>query len=366
MVERLRDEFDFRIITSDRDLGETEPYESVQINGFNDVGKASVYYASPDMTSFRNLSNLINQTSYDVLYLNSFFSHRFTIKPLILRRLGKLPDKPVIIAPRGEFSEGAMKLKWTKKRAYIAIAKAIGLYKDVIWQASSEYEERDINRWFGNLDFVHIAPDLTPQNSNKTNITLYKNRRSKNRNFLKIIFLSRISPMKNLDGALRILKRTKGRIELNIYGPITDKAYWGKCQKIIRKMHANITVSYRGSVSHEEVPRIISEHDLFFLPTHGENFGHVIQEALSVGTPALISDQTPWKHLESHKAGWCFPLENESAFLQTIEYCVSAIPDDFQSYNFGAYKHALNYAESNGATEANRELLLKAKKIKSV
>lgn len=356
MVDQLGDEIEFFLITSDRDRTENTPYKSVKVNEFNVVGKASVFYASPDVLNFRQLGELIKRTPYDILYLNSFFNPRFTIIPLVLWKLKKIPQKPLIVAPRGEFSEGALKLKWFKKRAYIAFAKAAGLYKNVIWQASSEYEERDIRKCFGDSAVVHIAPNLTPANAGSVNQELYQNRRQKEKGFLKIIFLSRISPKKNLDGALRILEKVKGRVEMNIYGPITDETYWTKCREIIDRMPNNVKVTYKGSIPHEEVPRVMAEHDLFFFPTHGENFGHVIHEALSVGTPVLISDQTPWRELEKHQAGWDFPLGEEATFIETIENCCTVDQTVYEKYNDGAFKFASQYFESNEVLDANRRL----------
>lgn len=355
LVENLGDEFDFRIITSDRDLGEKKPYTSVKINEFNEVGKAKVFYASPKMMSLGNLRKLIRDIPHDVMYLNSFFNPRFTIRPLLLRLLGVLPDKPVVVAPRGEFSEGALKLKSPKKRTYIAFSKTMGLYKNVIWQASSEYEERDVRKWFGEFAVVHIAPDLTPAAAT-ANRELYQNRRKKEKGFLKIIFLSRISPKKNLDGALRILKKAKGNLEMNIYGPVTDETYWEKCREIIDRMPDNAKVTYKGSVLHEEVSKIMAEHDLFFFPTHGENFGHVIHEALSVGTPVLISDQTPWRDLEKYRAGWDMPLGEEAKFIQTIKYCCMVDHTVYAKYNEGAIQFASQHFESYEVVDANRRL----------
>ncbi len=360
MVDHLGDEIEFFLITSDRDRTENTPYPSVKVNEFNMVGKASVFYASPDMMNFRQLGELIKRTPFDILYLNSFFNPRFTIIPLVLWKLKMISQKPVIIAPRGEFSEGALKLKWLKKRTYIAFAKATGLYKNVIWQASSEYEERDIRKWFGDSAVVHIAPDLTPANAGSVNQELYQNRRKKEKDFLKIIFLSRISPMKNLDGALRILEKVKGHVEMNIYGPVTDETYWAKCREIIDRMPDNVKVTYKGSVPHEEVPKVMAEHDLFFFPTHGENFGHVIHEALSVGTPVLISDQTPWRDLEKRQAGWDLSLSNEEKIINVVEFCCSMPSQEFFKYNKGAYSFIASSVKSTGAIEANRKIFKEA------
>jgi glycosyltransferase involved in cell wall biosynthesis len=63
----------------------------------------------------------------------------------------------------------------------------------------------------------------------------------------------------------------------------------------------------------------LAAHDLFFLPTRGENFGHAIYEALASGIPVLISDRTPWRNLESLGVGWDLPLNAPDKFRHVIE-----------------------------------------------
>jgi glycosyltransferase involved in cell wall biosynthesis len=46
---------------------------------------------------------------------------------------------------------------------------------------------------------------------------------------------------------------------------------------------------------------------LFLLPSHNENFGMVVAEALAHGVPALVTDTLPWRGLNANGAGWCVP-----------------------------------------------------------
>lgn len=55
---------------------------------------------------------------------------------------------------------------------------------------------------------------------------------------------------------------------------------------------------------------------LFLLPSHGENFGLSIAEALANGVPALVTDTTPWSGLNRTGAGWCVPWEDYAAALR--------------------------------------------------
>jgi glycosyltransferase involved in cell wall biosynthesis len=355
MVDRLGDEFQFKIITADRDYGDREPYPKIKIDGWDRVGKADVFYMSPKKRSLSDFKRLFCSTEYDILYLNSFLSPQFTIKPLLLRRLRLIPDNPLVIAPRGEFSPGALGLKSLKKRVYITVAKALGLYKGAVWQASSEHEEADIRQWFGSEARVVIAPNLPPVINAADKPKAVK---GKTKGCLKILFLSRISRKKNLDGALKMLKGLKGKIQFNIYGPMEDKAYWTECQKIISSLPKNIEVQYYESVAHDQVGTVMREHDLFFLPTLGENFGHVILEALCAGCPVLISDQTPWRSLEEKGVGWDLPLNKPEMFQEVLQRCVEINNDEYVKWSERALEYGLTVTKDDGVVEQNRGLFL--------
>ncbi|MNF89332.1 Glycosyl transferases group 1 [compost metagenome] len=72
-----------------------------------------------------------------------------------------------------------------------------------------------------------------------------------------------------------------------------------------------------------EVQKVFSQYDLFFFPTRGENYGHVIAESLSVGTPVLLSDQTPWRDLEPQGLGWDISLASPKVFAEKIDQFAS-------------------------------------------
>ena len=119
LVENLGDEFEFYIICNDRDQLDRQPYANVKIDEWNVVSKARVFYASSKNLSIKGITKLLNETKYDLLYFNSFFSFKFTVLPLVIYKFFLPFVKPCIIAPRGEFSLGALKLKHIKKNLFI-------------------------------------------------------------------------------------------------------------------------------------------------------------------------------------------------------------------------------------------------------
>jgi glycosyltransferase involved in cell wall biosynthesis len=314
-VDWLADDYEFWIVTRDRDLGEDQPFAGIDVNNWQRVQGAMVRYLAPHMITTRYLTRLVAQTPHDAIHLNSFFDPVFTMKILLARWLGWLPSGPLILSPRGEFGEGSLRLKYPKKLTYLTITRLIGFYKGVTWHASSIYEQQDsINALNVDVGNVRIALDL-PSKVNLASQTSPISSDSR----LRVVFLSRLSREKNLDYVLRVLKMVRAQVVFDIYGPDEDAAYWSECQQLIRELPGNVTATYHGPVVPSEVAAVFSRYDLFFFPSSGENYGHVIAESISVGTKVLISKNTPWLELQREQLGWDVGLEDERRFADLIE-----------------------------------------------
>ena len=317
-VDHLCDEFEFKIVTRDRDVGDDKPYSDIKINQWQQVGNAMVYYLPPQSSTIKDLLKLISQTPHNVLYLNSFFDP-LTIKVLLIRKVGLINVKHVIVAPWGEFAWASLKQKYPKKFVFIHAARLFGLYNHVTWRASSEFEKLDIIHVMKiKPETIHVAfdfpikniPDIIPDVTFQPS-TCYEG--------LKIVFLSRISREKNLDYALRVLSKVNARVRFDIYGPAENATYWKECQELISQLPANVIVNYLGSVNPNQVVHVFSRYDLFLFPTGGEAYGHVIAECLTSGTPVLISTETPWRNLQADGLGWDIDLEQSDSFVEIIE-----------------------------------------------
>jgi glycosyltransferase involved in cell wall biosynthesis len=344
LIARLGDEIDFRVITRDRDQGDSEPYPGVTPGRWQWVGKAEVLYLSPHDLARPTLRRHLRGHNHDILYLNSLFSRHFTIRPLLLRRLGLVPESRVVLAPRGELSPGAMSLKPGRKRVYLALAKRLGLFRDVTWHATSAHEADNIVSWIGGTGAstalrspVVRAPDpTTPANENEEGPP----RPRKDVGSLKIVAVSRVTRMKNLETALTLLKDLTGDVRFDIYGPIESARYWSRCEEVIATLPPNVRVNHCGTVPPDQVVSTMAAYDLFLLPTHGENFGHVIHEALTAGLPVLISDRTPWRGLEEKGVGWDLPLERPEAFREVLQRCVAMDEATRQAFSLRAWEYA--------------------------
>lgn len=356
MVNNLDDSFEFWIITQDRDQDESIAYDSVFINQWQKVSKAHVYYISPEFSTIRGIAKIVRSTEHDLIYLNSFFDPIFTLKPLLGLKFLCSNYKPVVLAPRGEFSEGALRIKSLKKNTYLKLIP--WLYKGINFQASSEYEKTDTLRalpWVQEKD-IYVAIDLAEKPTAKSPVVTALNNSASSS--IRLIFLSRICKMKNLDYALSVLSKVTSQICLDIYGPQEEPDYWSECEVLIRDLPANIQVNYCGNVMPEHVKPTFAAYDLFFFPTKGENYGHVIAESISVGTPVLLSDQTPWRDLENEGLGWDYPLDDPLQFARAIERFASIPVEERKLRRDLVYKKAVEKLSDQSAIESNKQMFL--------
>jgi glycosyltransferase involved in cell wall biosynthesis len=358
LVESLGDEFEILVVTSDRDSTAPNPYRGVQLDAWNKVGKAYVHYMRRRSQTIRGIARLLRETPHDILFLNSFFCPRFSIIPLMVMRLGLAPKRPVLIAPRGEFSNGAYRLKSWKKRPFTGISRILRLHRGVRWHASTAQEADDIRRVLGVPNTqITVARNLVAPARPVTGSA--RNARPKDAP-LRVCFLSRISPMKNLDFALRVLTQVKIPVLFRIYGPQEDPSYWHQCKRLISAMPGHVEVRYEGAIANEHVQETIARHDVFFLPTRGENFGHVLLEAWSAGVPTLISDKTPWKQLEEQGIGWDLALEDEQQYVCVFEALAKLSRDAQEEFGVRCREFAARHVHDDIAIAANRRMFLEA------
>jgi glycosyltransferase involved in cell wall biosynthesis len=269
---------------------------------------------------------------------------------------GSIPI-PIILAPCGELSTGALSIKRWKKKIFLKLAKALGLYTDIYWKASTSLESDEIRRIFAMKISPPVAPDLPPKHilpcfslSSKP----FKEPRK-----VKFIYYSRIDPKKNLLFVLELFSKAKlsGSVEFSIVGPIEDGVYWRRCQEQIAKLPAEVTAEVIGSVPQGEGLELLVSKHFMVLPTLGENFGYVILESLAAGCPVTISDRTMWAAVPLRNAGWATPLDDFSKWKNVIQHCIDMDNDEYVVMSTNARQIAIELLGDPAAELATEKLL---------
>jgi glycosyltransferase involved in cell wall biosynthesis len=297
-IRRLAADVDFFVVTRDHDT-DGVPYPGVEPGRWHEGPAGPVYYA-PRLTR-SVLERALSDSGAHLIWLNSFFS-RASLRVLMLRRAGRI-RQPVMLAPRGELSDGALSLKRRRKAAGLMLMRRSGCLHGVEWLASSALEADEIRRIAGETPFITCVPDGMQEPHPP------KQWEAKQPGRLRIVCASRIDRKKNLGFLLEALTRCDGRVEVDVIGPVDDGDYWADCQRSISRLPSCVSVSYRGEMAHADLMERLSGYDVMALPTLGENFGHVVVEAWSAGCPVMVSDRTPWRGLAERQAGWDLPLD---------------------------------------------------------
>ena len=335
LTDRLGDEYEFYVLTADRDLNEQTPYENVVTTGWVPVGKAKVHYV-PN-AAFTREEVLAAAQDKDLIYLCGCFNDYARVT-LLLKKQGKIKAK-VVIASMGLFSPGAFRIKYPKKKAYMEILKALGMFRQAEWSVTDAAEEADVKRIVGPRAVCHFAHDI-PQTMDRLPEPVPKTEEG-----LRVVFLSRISRKKNLDYAIDVLRGVRGKVLFDFYGPREDASYFAECMEKAGELPANVTCTYKGGVTFDQVISTLSKYQVFLFPTRGENYGHVIYEALAGGCFPVISDQAPWQQLEDRGIGRVIPLDRPGEYTEVLQKLTEMSDEKIRAIQQRAAAYAKEYAD---------------------
>lgn len=329
LVENLCDDFDFYIISNDHEFQETERLSGIK-QGWNKVGNGKVLYLRESEYSYRRFTSILDKVKADMVYLSSVFYYQMNFPAIrAANRLGI----PIILAPRGELCEGAMKIGKTKKEIFLCIERTSKIFKNTYFQATSEDEEKAIKK------YLKISNDRIFNLPNMACKVSLSNIEPKSDDCLRLVYISRLVRKKNVLFAIQQIKKCKTKIRFDIYGPIEDKEYWEECKFELVDCPDNVIIEYRGAISPGESVSVFKKYNIFVFPTLSENYGHVIAEALAAGCHLIVSKgTTPWDDIHDH-GGYALSLNDGDSWSKTIDFVSRMGVDDYLSFNQDLHKY---------------------------
>jgi glycosyltransferase involved in cell wall biosynthesis len=243
--------------------------------------------------------------------LDVIHNHSLWMMPNVYpRRAAALGGAKLVVSPRGTLSAWALGRSAFRKKIFWHLLQRRALASADCFHATAESEFLDIRR-MGFPQPVCILPngvDIPPEASTPRPV-----RR-------RLLFLGRIHPVKGVDVLLQSWARLEARFpdwDLHILGP-DNGGHLAAMQTLSARLNLE-RVQFGGAVFGPAKLRAYQEASLYVLPSHSENFGMTVAEALAAGTPALVTQGTPWKGLEAHGAGWWIEhgVESMTAALDT-------------------------------------------------
>lgn len=349
-IHLMKDDYAIYVLTSDTDLGETEPYKNIVSGKWiaSESNDCMIYYTQARNPVLRQIREAVTAINPDFVYLNHMFSPKFVVYPLWLKWKGFIKAS-VVVCPRGALYESALAVKPYKKIPFMKLFRWMGIHKRIRFHATSHREKKAVLAYFPGSE-VFVADDL-PNTKQPAFTTIPKTAGE-----LRCIFIARIHPIKNLLLLLTLLQKVNANLQLTIIGPVEDEDYWQKCKNEMTALPGNIRVDYGGAVPNHALLPILQDHHLFILPTKGENFGHSIFESFLYGRPVLISDQTPWQRLEDIQAGWDLPLDMPAGFIAAIETAASWDQVIFDQWCRASWEYAKKFIENPDLKEHYQQI----------
>ena len=129
----------------------------------------------------------------------------------------------------------------------------------------------------------------------------------------RFLFLSRIHPIKGLETLIHAASKLEPvDWSCELCGPIESPAYQKAMQNLIDSHALGDRIWFSEAKNGEAKWNALRAADVLVLPSHSENFGLVVAEALAVGTPAISTQATPWEDLRKHNCGWWVANGSES------------------------------------------------------
>jgi glycosyltransferase involved in cell wall biosynthesis len=117
------------------------------------------------------------------------------------------------------------------------------------------------------------------------------------------LFVGRIYPVKGLPMLIEAWAQVRPHgWRLQIVGP-DEAGHRAEVERVVSAAGLDGVVSFVGPLEGQAKQTALLDADLFVLPTHSENFGMAIGEALAHGLPVLTTTGAPWSMLPQRGCG---------------------------------------------------------------
>jgi glycosyltransferase involved in cell wall biosynthesis len=331
LIDNMSGEYDFHVLTLNHEFSSGRRLFAEEYH-CEIVGSAVIEYVPRGWRSLRMLLRRL-KGNFDIVDIQCAFDPRLSIPALLLCWLGVANGSRVFHTPHGIFMDVIMSANSFKKRLFCRLTDVIGLYRGVVHLAGSPGEENDIRRNHRRAQNVRMVSQFVKSAAH------FRVVRQKPTGTLNIAFVGRVTVQKNLAFAIEALRQLSVPSTLDIFGELGNDAYARRCVEMIEAGVGRCKVTFRGNVAKQDLFGQLSRYDILLHPTLGENFGHAIVEALTVGLPVLISDKSPWTDVAKQNAGWSLPLSQPSAFSEKLE-AIYEMGDGWSAMSDGAIRYS--------------------------
>jgi len=276
---------------------QVDPPKGVRLVTFSFRRFLGLFYSRPMKEHLR-----LRAREYDIIHSNGMWTliNHFTCAAV--RREGAA----LVVSPRGMLEPWALNNHKTRKRALWTLYQRADLRAACCLHATAREEAYSL-RALGLRNPIAVLPnglDVSNMLNPPSRSGILDGLQIHDKKI--VLFMSRIEPKKgllHLAAAWGCLHRSFPEWRLVIAGP-DENGHIREVRSELGRVGGLETASYVGPVYGEEKTALLARCDLFVLPTHSENFGVVIAEALASGRPVITTTGAPWRELNEQRCGW--------------------------------------------------------------
>ena len=256
-----------------------------------------------------------------------------------LTRMALRLGKKVILSPRGELLNSAVNHKGKAygllKKMFFQIMKC-SYGKKVLYHATSPEEVDSIKKYMGEDARIKLIPNymILPEKINaKMAVEPY------------LLYVGRLNHIKNIEivisGLAKSVTFMKNSLKFKIAGERKGE-YYESLVAQVQSSGLSDKVEFLGLVTGEKKDKLYAGAKCLLLMSKSENFGNVIVEALSQGTPVIASKGTPWQQLNEKGAGWWIDADSEHV-AETVNNLLSLDNERYTQMREEAYALSREY-----------------------
>ncbi|NCY17789.1 MAG: glycosyltransferase, partial [Actinobacteria bacterium] len=208
----------------------------------------------------------------------------------------RLLDRPLMLSPHGMLGPAALAYSAWKKRLAWMLWQGQALRQVDCFRATCQEEALEIRR-YGLRQPIAIIPngiDLPEKLPARHELPRKR-----------VISIGRIHPKKGLDRLIRAWVMVQAEFpgwECVIIGP-DEGGHAEQLRRLGQELKAE-RLSIAGPIFDAEKLQVLTDADLFALPTLNENFAMTVAESLACQTPVISTKGAPWEALEVNGCGW--------------------------------------------------------------
>lgn len=226
-----------------------------------------------------------NVRNYDTVHVHAIFSYPSTVAMKIARMQGV----PYFVRPLGQLCEWPLQQSARKKELYLRMIERANLNGSAGLHLTSVQEHEEISTLglMANsfiiphgLQFPRVFPQAPERLRSHFNLPPDEP---------IVLFLSRLHPKKGIDYLLKALSQLKRqRLTLILAGNGTPE-YEQNIRDLIVQLGLGDRVIMTGFVQGDLKQMLLQGSSIFVLPSHSENFGVAVLEALAASLPVVVT-----------------------------------------------------------------------------